>query len=70
MAVLNGIVEIVVFLEIVHDTQEIILKKFSEIFHHFGHDVIFTPIKALFEYFEQIFADLRLFLQYNMDITP
>jgi len=33
MAVLNGIVEIVVFLEIVHDTQEIILKK---IFRNFS----------------------------------
>ena len=59
-------------MEIVNNTSEIMLKQISP--QNFSpcwpFDVILTPKTALFEHFEQIFADLRLFLQYNMDITP
>ena len=33
-------------------------------------DVVLTSDIALFEHFEQIFADFGLFINYNMEITP
>ena len=57
-------------MEIVHNTQEIISeKKFFKNFPPFWpYDVILTPKNALFEHFEQIFADFGLFDDYNIKI--
>ena len=57
-------------MKIVHNTQEIISKNFFKNFPPFWpYDVILTPKNALFEHFEQIFADFCLFDDYNMEIT-
>ena len=56
-------------MEIVHSTQEVISKKiskkFSTILALWRH---LDPKNALFGYFEQTFADFRLFDHYNMKI--
>ena len=56
----------------VYNTPEIMLK---QIFHNtfspfWPFEVILTPEIALFEHFEQIFADFSLFLNYDMGIIP
>ena len=58
--------------EIVYNTPEIILKQiFTKKFSPFWpFDVILTQEIALFEHYEQIFADFCLFINYNMEITP
>ena len=57
--------------EIVHNTQEIILKQFFPKSFNIGrYDVILTLKIAIFNHFEQFFADLGLFHEYNMEITP
>ena len=52
--------------KIFQDKPEIILKKLP----FWGYDDILTPKIALFDPFEQFFADLGLFLEYNMEGTP
>ena len=57
--------------KIVYNTQEIILKQFSQkISTIFPYDVILTSKTILFKRFEQIFEDFGLLLNYNMEITP
>ena len=57
--------------KIVHKNPEIILKKNPKIFlilslwRHLD-----PPKRALFEHFEQIFADFGFLPNYNMEITP
>ena len=55
--------------EIVHLTQEITLKyKYSRnLSPLWPYDVILTPKTALFQHFEQIFADFYLFDHYNIE---
>ena len=55
--------------EIVHNIQEITKNKiFLKIFHYFGaYNVILTPKNALFEHFEQLLTDFRLFDHYNIE---
>ena len=57
-------------MEIVHTTQEITLNyNFSQNLSPFWpYDVILTPKNALFEHFEQFFADFRLLDHYNIEI--
>ena len=56
-------------MEIVHNTQEIISKIFFINFPpYWPYDVILTSKNALFEHFEQFFADFRLFDHYNIEI--
>ena len=55
--------------KIVHNTQEILSKKiFKNSPPYWPDDVILTPKNALFEHFELIFADFRLFDHYNIKI--
>ena len=58
-------------MEVVNNTQKKIWNiLFSYFLLFWPYDVIFIPKTVLFEHFEQIFSDLHLFLNYNMEITP